>query len=230
MELLPNLHWIEGRASNIYLWVGEQGLMLVDTGMPGDAKRIDTYLEEIGREMSEITAILISHADYDHAGSAAVVQERSGASVYAGSQSAELLSRGKSPQHMPSLVQFVLDNFFNYRPVPADAIKIVSDGERMQELGDWRALATPGHSPDHHSFASESQGILFAGDALNTRGGRLQNSQKRITVDPEAARDSAMRLLRLHPAVIACGHGKPTHSHSAEDLMALQRELMEVDP
>jgi glyoxylase-like metal-dependent hydrolase (beta-lactamase superfamily II) len=225
MELLPNLHWIEGRASNIYLWVGDRGLMLVDTGMPGDAKRIENYLEEIGREMSEIKAILISHADYDHAGSAAVVQERSGASVYSGSQSAELLSRGKSPKHMPAPVQFVVDRFFDYRPVPAETVNIVSDGERMEELGDWRILATPGHSPDHHSFASESQGILFAGDALNTRGGRLQNSQKRITADPEAARESAMRLLRLHPAVIACGHGKPTHSHKADDLMALQREL-----
>lgn len=225
MELLPNLHWIEGRASNIYLWAGEQGLLLVDTGMPGDAKRIDKYLGKIGREVSDIKAILISHADYDHAGCAALVQERSGASVYAGSESAGLLIQGKSPQHMPALVQFVLDRFFDYRPVPAEAIEIVFDGERVEELGDWRALATPGHSTDHHSFSSETHGILFAGDALNTRGGRLQNSQKRITADPEAARESALRLLRLHPAVIACGHGKPTLSHNAADLIALQRGL-----
>ena len=67
MELLPNLHWIEGRASNIYLWTSDLGLMLVDTGMPGDAGRIDRYLDKIGREVSDIKAILISHADYDHA-------------------------------------------------------------------------------------------------------------------------------------------------------------------
>lgn len=199
--------------------------MLVDTGMPGDAKRIDRYLARIGREVSDIKAILISHADYDHAGCAAVVQERSGASVYAGSESAGLLTTGKSPQHMPALVQFVMDRFFKYRPVPAEAIEIVSHGEPMEEFGDWRALATPGHSPDHYSFASVTHGILFAGDALNTRGGHLQNSQKRATADPQAARESALRLLRLHPAVIACGHGKPTLAHKAEDLMMLQREL-----
>ena len=198
---------------------------MVDAGMPGDVKRIDRYLGKIGRDVSDIRAILISHADYDHAGSVAVVQERSGAAVYAGSESAGLLSQGKSPKHMPAPVQFVVDRFFTYRPVPAEAIKIVSDGEQIEELGDWRALATPGHCPDHHAFASEAHGILFAGDALNTRGGRLQNSQKRVTADPEAARQSALRLLRLHPAVIACGHGKPTLSHKAEDLMALQREL-----
>ncbi len=95
----------------------------------------------------------------------------------------------------------------------------------MEELGDWRALATPGHSPDHYSFASETYGILFAGDALNTRGGRLQNSQKRATADPEAARESALRLLRLHPALIACGHGRPTLAQDAADLMTLQRQL-----
>lgn len=200
-------------------------MMLVDAGMPGDNGKIDAYLAKIGRDMSEIKAILISHADYDHAGSAAAVQERSGAAVYAGSESARLLSQGESPQHMPGPVQFILDRFFKYRPVPVEAISTVSDGELMEELGDWRAMATPGHSPDHYSFANEAYGILLAGDALNTRGGRLQNSQKSATADPEAARESALRLLRLHPALIACGHGKPILAHDAADLMALQRQL-----
>jgi len=31
MELLPRLHWIKGRASNVYLWQDDAGLLLVDS-------------------------------------------------------------------------------------------------------------------------------------------------------------------------------------------------------
>ncbi|VAW32466.1 hypothetical protein MNBD_CHLOROFLEXI01-3287, partial [hydrothermal vent metagenome] len=43
----------------------------------------------------------------------------------------------------------------------------------------------------------------------------------RITADKTAARHSGIRLLQLSPAVIACGHGTPSTTHSSDDLMAL---------
>lgn len=211
--------------SNTYLWIDEAGLMLVDSGRPGDADTILNYVQEIGRHPSEIEAILITHADYDHAGSAARIQEHSGATIYAGPRSAELLSVGKSPKHMPGLAQFIIDRFFHFQPVPEETIKTVSDGETLPAMNDWHVLATPGHTRDHHAFFSSLHGILFAGDALNTRGGRLQCTPKRISADIGAARQSAMRLLKLHPALIACGHGRPMGTHSADDTMRLYREL-----
>ena len=68
MEVLPNLFWIEGRASNTFLWRDESGLIMVDTGMPGDARKIMTYMADNGMELTEVEAILITHADIDHAG------------------------------------------------------------------------------------------------------------------------------------------------------------------
>jgi glyoxylase-like metal-dependent hydrolase (beta-lactamase superfamily II) len=62
--------------------------------------------------------------------------------------------------------------------------------------------------------------VFFAGDALNTRNGRINPSPKRITADREAANQSAIRLLQLTPAVLACGHGAPLTNHSSQDLMA----------
>ena len=96
-EILPDLHWIEGRASNIYLWVGETGLVLIDTGMPGDVDRIFNYIEKIGRHTTDLQAILITHADIDHAGGAAAIQARSGAPIFAAKETAEHLITGRSP-------------------------------------------------------------------------------------------------------------------------------------
>ena len=48
---------------------------------------------------------------------------------------------------------------------------------------------------------------------------------KAITADMTAARQSALRLLRLAPAIFACGHGQPLQSHNMDDLMALMHTL-----
>jgi glyoxylase-like metal-dependent hydrolase (beta-lactamase superfamily II) len=145
--------------------------------------------------------------------------------VYTGATTAELLSIGKSPQHMPRLIQFVLDRFMGYPLVPMAAIQVVRDGDILPVLGGLHVLATPGHTLDHHSFFSPTTGVLFAGDALNTRDDRLQSTPKRITADETAARQSALRLLELTPSVIACGHGAPMSNPSSSDLMALTNAL-----
>jgi glyoxylase-like metal-dependent hydrolase (beta-lactamase superfamily II) len=224
-ELLPNLHWIQGRASNVYLWIGETNLALVDTGMPGDADRILDYIRKIGRNPADLSAILITHADIDHAGAAAAIQARTGAALYAGKQTAAYLNQGKSPPHMARSIQFLMDRFFKYRPVPETAIQHMAEGWLLPDLEDWQVLASPGHTMDHHSFFNQREGILLAGDALNTRKERLNCTPERISADMDAARESARKLLRLTPAVIGCGHGHPFLAHSAGDIMMLDRAL-----
>ena len=229
MELLPRLHWIEGRASNIYLWQEDAGLLLVDSGMPGDTKKILAYISEAGFQPGDVMAILITHADADHAGGAAELSDRCQAPVYTSSATAELLVSGKSPKHLPRVIQFIADQFMGYNPVAAEKIQIIEDGQSPPDLDGWQILATPGHCSDHHSFCSPVHGILFAGDALNTRGDRLQLSNRFITADQATARQSARRLLRLTPAVFACGHGRPMIDHNAEDVMMLFHELRSVE-
>lgn len=225
MEILTNLHMIEGKRSNIFLWEGEEGLTMIDAGSPGDTKIILDYVSAIGYQPADLVSILITHADIDHVGCIAEILEQNKATVYAGSQTAELLVTGKSAKHMPRLVQFIIDNFMSYRPVSADSIEIVSDDDVVSEADQWRVIATPGHTMGHQAYCSNLNGILFAGDALNTRGDRLKVSPKRINADHIAAQESAMRLLKLHPAVIACGHGRPLYGHDAKEIMTLYREI-----
>lgn len=225
-EILPNLHWIEGRASNVYLWVGRESLTLFDTGMRGDADKILDYVTRIGRHSTDLSTILITHADPDHAGSAARIQARTGAAVYAGKETTSYITKGLAPPHMPGWVKFLMDRFFKYPPVPETAVRPIAEGQPLADLDDWQVLATPGHTMDHHAFYNQQQGILIAGDALNTRKGRLNCSEKRITADMAAAQQSARKLLRLTPAVFACGHGRPSLDHSAGEVMMLDRALV----
>ena len=207
---MPNdVLWIDTGSVNCYLCRDPDGYTLIDTATPGKADLIFERLAEFGGQPSDLRRIIITHADIDHAGSAAAVQARSGASIHAGKATAALLTQGRSPRHMPGVMQFVVDRFVRYpRPEPGRIVTFAA-GDTMPVLGGLHVLAAPGHTPDQHALYSPATGVLFAGDALNTRGGRLQLTPARVTADMAAAERTAARLLDLSPAVVACGHGAP---------------------
>lgn len=225
-QIAPGVYWIDGGASNLYVCEDEEaGLVLVDTGMPRRQNLVWEAMAELGKRPSHLRHILITHADLDHAGSAAAIQAESDATVYAGRDTADLLRRGKTPKHMPRLIQFFIDHFFAYHAVSAQAIEVVEPGQTLPLLGGLQALSTPGHTMDHIAFFSPALGVLFAGDALNTRDDELQRTPSRITADEETATRSAIKLLELTPAVIACGHGRPLTEHNNKDVMRLFDQL-----
>jgi glyoxylase-like metal-dependent hydrolase (beta-lactamase superfamily II) len=220
-EIAPNVHWIESKSSNVYLIVEPPNIVLVDTGMPKQQGLVFGLLQRLGHKPTDLTHILVTHADLDHVGSLAALRTASGAQVHAGAAAATLISRGESPKHMPLLMQWIIDTFVKYAPVDKDAISVFQDGETLPFLGGLQVLASAGHTPDHFSFFSPAAGILFAGDALNTRNGRINLTPPRITADKTAARHAGTRLLQLSPAVIACGHGTPSTSHTSDELMQI---------
>ncbi len=151
---------------------------------------------------------------------APAIQPRSGQETGAWTSDAPL-NRALAEQEIVQLIPL----FPTAKAPRAGEVVVTADGDVLPLLGGLHVLATPGHTPDHFSFYSPTLGVLFAGDALNTRNGRLQATPPSITADPDAARRSALRLLALAPAVIACGHGKPFIGHSADDVMSLFNEL-----
>jgi glyoxylase-like metal-dependent hydrolase (beta-lactamase superfamily II) len=216
MEIAAHVHWIKTSSSNVYLCVDPDGLTLVDTGMPKQTEAILSYVRQIGRQPADIRRILITHADIDHAGSVAALQEVTGATVYASAETAALLREGKSPQHLPWFAQFIVNRFMRYRPVTA---QLISEGETLDVLGGLQTVASPGHTLDHHAFFSPSTGVLFTGDAFNTNNNRLQLTPKPITADLPTARRTAHRLLDLKPTFFACGHGTPLKQPDTGPLM-----------
>jgi glyoxylase-like metal-dependent hydrolase (beta-lactamase superfamily II) len=229
MQIRPDVYLLKGKSSNFYLCEDEDGLTLIDAGMPREQQLVFDLLDQLGRDPSQIVRILITHADIDHAGSLAAIQAETGAQIYAGEKTAKYLKAGKSPEHLPRLFQWFSNTFIKYQSVSENGIEGFSDGDKLPLLGGLEVLATPGHTDDHFSFYSPSTGILFAGDAIDTRNGRLNRSRKLITADDEQANRSAIKLIELAPAAFACGHGDPLTGHDSGDLMKFFDELREDD-
>lgn len=226
MEIVAGIHWLKAGYANVFLCVEEEGLALVDSGTPGQADKILEYISSLGRAPSELRTILITHADWDHAGSAAELQARTEATVVAAPQTTDFLRRGRAPKHMPRPVDFLLQLFVGrYKPVSEEALAPAGAGTTLPILDELHVLDTPGHTADHHAFYSPSRGLLFAGDALGSSSGKIGMLPAFITADVDAARRSALKLLRLAPAIIACGHGAPVQGHDNDDLLQFQRAL-----
>ena len=66
----------------VYLITGKS-CYLIDAGVAGCEKIIGSYMKKLGRSLSEIKALFLTHAHPDHIGGAAQLKRISGCKIYA---------------------------------------------------------------------------------------------------------------------------------------------------
>src|SRR4051794_29068583 len=95
LTILPGVHLLGGLdPSAAYAIETARGLVLVDSGLRGDAGRIGEQLAELGLASRPVRTVLLTHSHGDHSGGAQALRERFGAIVYAGKGDAPVLRAG----------------------------------------------------------------------------------------------------------------------------------------
>ena len=82
-------------------------------------------------------------------------------------------------------------------------------------------LHTPGHTEGHVAVLDPSGGILVAGDALGTTGGKPTPPNPGFTEDMDEAMASIAKLGSLAFETLLVGHGEPIGSGAAGLVQAL---------
>jgi len=95
-ELLEGLWWIRRPMVNVYILQTTDGLWLIDTGTPWDGKALFTTLQTLGIAHGDLRAILLTHGDFDHMGSAAYLREALRTPVWVHTGDAEAVA-GRTP-------------------------------------------------------------------------------------------------------------------------------------
>jgi glyoxylase-like metal-dependent hydrolase (beta-lactamase superfamily II) len=80
MEIIEGVHRVDEASanlahSNVSLVTNGKGLTIIDTGTPGNAKKILAYVKKIGYQPSDVTTIVLTHFHMDHVGSVKDLKE-----------------------------------------------------------------------------------------------------------------------------------------------------------
>lgn len=225
-EVADGVYQLCSTMTNMYLIEDDDGLTLVDAGVPAQMELLQSGLERIGAEITDITAVILTHIDPDHIGLAEPLRKE-GIPVWVHEDGYEtaLEGIGKPPigafllMWRPAFVRFfralMQDGMGDEEPIAE--VNTFTEGQVLDVPGQPEVIHTPGHRKGHCSFWLPDSRILFAGDALITmdimsgkavdpepvRGGDLFN------FDKGQQKDSARKLATLGQVTLLPGHVHP---------------------
>lgn len=212
MEILLGVHWVEGVNANPYLLTRADGkLVIVDTGMLGDAKKISEYVStKMNKDLKDLKTILLTHCHLDHAGGALELKELTGAKIAIHKDDADYVAGRKRLPPIKGPVPSEVARFPPPPPIQPDLL--LDDGEIIDGL---KVIHIPGHTPGSIALYDQSRRILFTGDALLSFGGEVVGPSEQFSLDIHEARRSIERLTILDFDVMLSGHGEPLITNAA---------------
>jgi glyoxylase-like metal-dependent hydrolase (beta-lactamase superfamily II) len=189
------------------------GDVLVDTGIKPSAGKILEMLKQ-----RRISAIALTHAHGDHAGSMKRLASQWDVPVWCGAADREAAETGRlvlSPIVAQPVLSTVANAVAGFEGAPV--ARVLVEGDAL--AAGFTVLDTPGHSPGHVSYWRESDRTLICGDVffnmnLLTTAPGLRQPPHLFTPDAAKNRDSERRLAALDPHVAGFGHG-PVLSNAA---------------
>jgi hydroxyacylglutathione hydrolase len=220
MKIADRVYRIDGaRIANAYLVDSVDGLILIDTGMPGSTKRILNYVRQIGHKPADIKYIFLTHADIDHIGSAADLKEATGARLIIHSADAPILSGKAMRRTIKGPMKLIFPLFarlLHCHPVEPDII--VNDNFSLAGL---QVIHTPGHSAGSICLYSRGK-FIFVGDALraDSVGNPIPPSGS-LSDDIIQAKATLKTISQMEYDLLCPGHGSPVRGNAAQKVKDL---------
>jgi glyoxylase-like metal-dependent hydrolase (beta-lactamase superfamily II) len=213
------------RRINWYVLQEGTGLTLVDCGLPRQWPQVAAGVRRLGRQLSDIEAVLLTHAHSDHAGSAERLRRVGRAGIHVHRADAAEARGGPRPRLERSLLLYLwrpaalgtvwtLLRGGGLRMTPVREVVEVVDRMRLDLPGRPQVVHLPGHTPGSVGYLLEDRGAFCSGDALATLNlltGRPgpQLLPRAFTVDSHQALASLDRLAGLPASILLPGHGEP---------------------
>lgn len=231
-EVADGVHFVQGNAVNWTLITDGDAFTLVDGGYPGDHDAVVSSIEQIGRTLDQLAAVLVTHAHVDHIGSLPKLLHGRDTPVLTSATEARHARREFLEQATPLQVAAA-----SWRPrVLAWSLHVVAAGG-MTKAGVPQAAAfadtpldvpgrpvpivTPGHTSGHTCYHLPDAGVLITGDALVTGHATVARTGPQVLAgmfhhDAAENRRSLRQLGSPNGDVLLPGHGEAWHGAYAD--------------
>jgi glyoxylase-like metal-dependent hydrolase (beta-lactamase superfamily II) len=189
---------------------------LIDCGYARSSGRIALALEAHGQRISDLARVVITHGHPDHAGSARELAAQGVPILIHPADAENLRITWRDVLRRPSRGRV----FAAMTAEPPEIVPI-EDGQILPLLGGLEVVHTPGHTPGSVCLYGSRDRILFVGDTLQRRFGRVSFASALYSDDHAAARRSVKRLAALDVQTIVFSHFAPLEGAAPEVLATL---------
>jgi glyoxylase-like metal-dependent hydrolase (beta-lactamase superfamily II) len=189
---------------------------LIDCGYAGSGPRIDREMRTHGLRLDALARVVVTHGHPDHAGGARELAAEGIPILMHPADAENLKVTWRDVLGRPSRGRV----FAAMTPEPPNVVPI-EDGEILPMLGGLEVVHTPGHTPGSVCLYGARDRILFVGDTLQRRFGRVSFASGLYSDDHAAARRSVKRLAALDVQTIVFSHFTPLEGGAPEVLATL---------
>ena len=196
---------------NIFFIKTNHGYILVDSGIPGQEKRIRYAFSKLGINPRSVTHIILTHGHLDHIGCLAYARELTGAKVICHRSIANKLTAGEYEEAVPRSAFWKIFNGpvswllrSRLRPVTPD---VLFDEElSLDEFGvRGNIIHTPGHSPGSCSVILENGEALIGDLVRENRSGKIDTGL--FFDNRDQIIDSLEKIASHNPEIVNFSHG-----------------------
>jgi glyoxylase-like metal-dependent hydrolase (beta-lactamase superfamily II) len=198
LKITDNVYALDSTKGNYSYLILDEEIILVDTGRPGQGKGILNELKSMNIKPDDIKHILITHHDIDHIGNAALLQQATGATLWASKEDIPYICGDKN---RPGIKWFFSVIMRARNPENITAYK------EHQKISNIEVIPSPGHTPGHVCLLYKD--VLFAGDLVRSSKGLLKPPASIMNWDENALIESIKKLDKYSFKWVCPAHGEP---------------------